>query len=113
MCMLIYQEATVADVVGWLCESREVIVVPGFGLCQGQAQYATAEMSKLLNENGIRVRFGIHSVAGILSRSFTLPPPTQTRKKGGDGAVCCVLPVLHRPYAWSAERLVGRSRRSI
>lgn len=54
-----------ADVVGWMCEAKEVIIVPGFGLCQGQAQYATAEISKILNEGGVRLRFGIHPVAGI------------------------------------------------
>jgi NAD(P) transhydrogenase len=59
-----HKEATVEEVVGWLTESKEVIIVPGFGLCQGQAQYATAEMSKIMNENGVRVRFGIHPVAG-------------------------------------------------
>jgi NAD(P) transhydrogenase len=59
-----HKEASVADVVGWITESKEVIIVPGFGLCQGQAQYATAEMSKLMNENGVRCRYGIHPVAG-------------------------------------------------
>lgn len=59
-----HKEAKVDDVVSWLVEAKEVIIVPGFGLCQGQAQYATAEISKILNENGVRLRFGIHPVAG-------------------------------------------------
>jgi NAD(P) transhydrogenase len=59
-----HKESKSDEVVNWLCEAREVIIVPGFGLCQGQAQYATAEMSKILNDNGVRLRFGIHPVAG-------------------------------------------------
>ena len=54
-----------AEVVGWMCEAKDVIIVPGFGLCQGQAQYATAEISKILNKSGVRLRFGIHPVAGV------------------------------------------------
>jgi NAD(P) transhydrogenase len=59
-----HKEASVTDVVNWLCDAKDVIVVPGFGLCQGQAQYATADISKTLNANGVRLRFGIHPVAG-------------------------------------------------
>eukprot|EP00992_Anisonema_acinus_P000075 TRINITY_DN10023_c0_g1_i2.p1 TRINITY_DN10023_c0_g1~~TRINITY_DN10023_c0_g1_i2.p1 ORF type:complete len:504 (-),score=151.44 TRINITY_DN10023_c0_g1_i2:90-1601(-) len=59
-----HQETSVTDVVQWMTDASEVIIVPGFGLCQGQAQYAIAEMSQVLNDNGVRTRYGIHPVAG-------------------------------------------------
>jgi len=43
-----------------------VIIVPGYGLAVAKAQYAVAEMAKILREKGISVRFGIHPVAGRL-----------------------------------------------
>eukprot|EP01009_Symbiontida_sp_KSa7_P008243 NODE_563_length_869_cov_711.701220_g431_i0.p1 GENE.NODE_563_length_869_cov_711.701220_g431_i0~~NODE_563_length_869_cov_711.701220_g431_i0.p1 ORF type:complete len:254 (-),score=68.70 NODE_563_length_869_cov_711.701220_g431_i0:76-837(-) len=58
------QETNVEEVCDMLAGAAEVIVVPGFGLCQAQAQYATAELSALLNSKDILLRFGIHPVAG-------------------------------------------------
>lgn len=73
-----------ADVVGWMCEAKEIIIVPGFGLCQGQAQYATAEISKILNKHGVRLRFGIHPVAGISPLpGYTFPRHTRSCQAKG------------------------------
>ncbi|MEF8813650.1 MAG: NAD(P)(+) transhydrogenase (Re/Si-specific) subunit beta [Halovenus sp.] len=41
-----------------------VVIVPGYGMAVAQAQHAVAELSDLLDENGIEVEFGIHPVAG-------------------------------------------------
>lgn len=43
---------------------RGVIIVPGYGLAVAKAQYAISEIAKELTDRGIRVRFGIHPVAG-------------------------------------------------
>lgn len=47
-----------------IVNSKNVIVVPGYGMAVGQAQGPIAEISKMLNEKGIRMRFAIHPVAG-------------------------------------------------
>jgi NAD(P) transhydrogenase subunit beta len=47
-----------------LRESRNVIIVPGYGMAVAQAQHTVFEITKLLREKGVNVRFGIHPVAG-------------------------------------------------
>ncbi|MDP4029962.1 MAG: Re/Si-specific NAD(P)(+) transhydrogenase subunit beta [Gallionella sp.] len=47
-----------------LREARNVIIVPGYGMAVAQAQHTVCEITKLLREKGINVRFGIHPVAG-------------------------------------------------
>lgn len=44
--------------------SQSVIIVPGYGLAVARAQQAVAELTRKLTENGVKVRFGIHPVAG-------------------------------------------------
>ncbi len=44
--------------------SRSCIVVPGYGMAVAQAQHAVRELSDLLLEQGISVKFAIHPVAG-------------------------------------------------
>jgi NAD(P) transhydrogenase subunit beta len=47
-----------------LNNASDVMVVPGYGMATAQAQHAIAEISKALIKKGIKVRFGIHPVAG-------------------------------------------------
>jgi len=47
-----------------LRESRSVIIVPGYGMAVAQAQHTVFEITKLLREKVVNVRFGIHPVAG-------------------------------------------------
>ncbi len=53
-----------ADTAELLRESKSVIIVPGYGMAVAQAQHTVYEITKLLREKGVTVRFGIHPVAG-------------------------------------------------
>jgi NAD(P) transhydrogenase subunit beta len=55
---------TAAETADLLSESKSVIIVPGYGMAVAQAQHAVYEMTKILREKGVNVRFGIHPVAG-------------------------------------------------
>jgi NAD(P) transhydrogenase subunit beta len=57
---------TAPETAQLLLESRSVIVVPGYGMAVAQAQHPVYEMTQLLRERGINVRFAIHPVAGRL-----------------------------------------------
>jgi len=47
-----------------LRNAKNVIIVPGYGMAVAQAQHTVFEITKLLREKGVHVRFGIHPVAG-------------------------------------------------
>ena len=47
-----------------LNNAKDVMIVPGYGMATAQAQHAVAEISRSLIKKGIKVRFGIHPVAG-------------------------------------------------
>jgi NAD(P) transhydrogenase subunit beta len=47
-----------------LANAKDVMIVPGYGMAVAQAQHTVYEITKLLREKGINVRFGIHPVAG-------------------------------------------------
>jgi H+-translocating NAD(P) transhydrogenase subunit beta len=47
-----------------LRDAKSVVIVPGYGMAVAQAQHTVYEITKLLREKGVNVRFGIHPVAG-------------------------------------------------
>ncbi|EKT62704.1 Re/Si-specific NAD(P)(+) transhydrogenase subunit beta [Providencia burhodogranariea] len=61
-----YRETTAEDVAELLKNSTSVIITPGYGLAVAQAQYPVHDITAKLRERGIKVRFGIHPVAGRL-----------------------------------------------
>lgn len=61
-----YRETTAEEVAEQLKGSSSVIITPGYGMAVAQAQYPVAEITAKLRAMGIKVRFGIHPVAGRL-----------------------------------------------
>jgi NAD(P) transhydrogenase subunit beta len=53
-----------AETAELLREAKNVIIVPGYGMAVAQAQHTVYEITKVLREKGVNVRFGIHPVAG-------------------------------------------------
>ncbi len=47
-----------------LADASLVIIVPGYGMAVAQAQHAIKELTDLLEDRGVTVKFGIHPVAG-------------------------------------------------
>lgn len=58
------KEATYADLSIQLKYAQKVIIVPGYGLAVAQAQHTCHEMEKLLEAEGVMVKYAIHPVAG-------------------------------------------------
>jgi H+-translocating NAD(P) transhydrogenase subunit beta len=54
------------EVANLLSESKEVVIVPGYGMAVSQAQGVVSEITRRLRAKKINVRFGIHPVAGRL-----------------------------------------------
>ena len=54
------------EVASLLSDSKEVVIVPGYGMAVSQAQGVVSEITKRLRAKKINVRFGIHPVAGRL-----------------------------------------------
>ncbi len=61
-----HREITAEDTAEMLKASSSVIITPGYGMAVAQAQYPVAEITEKLRARGIKVRFGIHPVAGRL-----------------------------------------------
>jgi len=57
-------ETSVAAVAEMLCAAKEVLVVPGYGMAMARAQTAMGELASTLRANNIKLKFGVHPVAG-------------------------------------------------
>ncbi|CAM9835574.1 unnamed protein product [Ectocarpus fasciculatus] len=60
----VHTETTAESVAQKMLMAKSVIIVPGYGLAVARAQQAVAELTRKLTDAGVRVRFGIHPVAG-------------------------------------------------
>ena len=52
------------EVAALLADAKEVMIIPGYGMAVAQAQHIVHEITRVLREKKINVRFGIHPVAG-------------------------------------------------
>ncbi|MEL0084021.1 MAG: NAD(P)(+) transhydrogenase (Re/Si-specific) subunit beta [Gammaproteobacteria bacterium] len=58
------KSAAAEDATFMLENADKVIIVPGYGMAVAQAQHAVSELTSLLDEKGVEVKFAIHPVAG-------------------------------------------------
>lgn len=59
-----YKEISMSDTAVLMMYSKKVIIVPGYGLAVAQAQHTCHELEKVLESNGVEVKYAIHPVAG-------------------------------------------------
>ena len=55
------QADEVAQLIG---DANEVVIVPGYGMAVANAQHPVSDLTKILRDKGVNVRFAIHPVAG-------------------------------------------------
>jgi len=55
---------SVDEVSQMLKDAKQVVIVPGYGMAVANAQHPVSDMTKMLKDQGIDVRFAIHPVAG-------------------------------------------------
>jgi NAD(P) transhydrogenase len=61
---LVHTEVNIPESVEALDEAEHVCIVPGYGLAVAQAQGAVADIAKILTDQGKKVSFAVHPVAG-------------------------------------------------
>ena len=61
-----HEETSAEAVADMLMNSSSVIISPGYGMAVAQAQYPVYEITRKLQEAGVKVRFAVHPVAGRL-----------------------------------------------
>jgi NAD(P) transhydrogenase subunit beta len=58
------RSTSASDAAVQMAYASQVVIVPGYGMAVAQAQHAVREMTKLLEDKGVEVKFAIHPVAG-------------------------------------------------
>ena len=58
------RQITAEDAATLMAFSKQVVVVPGYGLAVAQAQHEVRELAELLQKKGVSVKYAIHPVAG-------------------------------------------------
>ena len=61
-----HREIQAEEAAELLSNASTVVITPGYGMAVAQAQYPVADLTKRLRDKGVKVRFGIHPVAGRL-----------------------------------------------
>ncbi len=61
-----HRETNPQQVAELLADAESVIIAPGYGMAVAQAQHGVAQLTQALRDRGVKVRFGIHPVAGRL-----------------------------------------------
>lgn len=60
----VMKEVSLSDASILLSYSKNVVIIPGYGLAVAQAQHICYELDELLSSKGVNVRYAIHPVAG-------------------------------------------------
>jgi NAD(P) transhydrogenase subunit beta len=58
------RETTAPDAAVQMAYANQVIIVPGYGMAVAQAQHSVRDMTRLLEQKGVEVKYAIHPVAG-------------------------------------------------